>query len=204
MFYTQSNTKRGTRDFVAAAGLASKEGLLVVGYSNAGVATVRLPNATTDAPQYVLVDDGLPQNPSADPGGQFVQVLPLDPEQNIRIKAYGAGTAGTVLVMASPTANAGAQAGMVTALPAGAAKYAKIGVAEEDFVDGQLVLLRPDLGSVIVSTAVALTSAQNATTAASDLATSEALANSLQASFNALQTDVAALRAALVTNGQVH
>lgn len=204
MFYTQSNTKQGSRDFVAAAGLLAKEGLLVVGYSNAGVATVKLPTATTDSPQYLLVDDGLPQNPASDPGGQVVHVLPLDPERNIRIRAYGAGTAGTVLVMADPTANAGAQAGMVTALPATAGKYQKIGVAEEDFVDGQLVLLRPDLGGAIVSTAVALTSVQNATAAAVDLASSEALANALKASFNALQTDVAALRAALITNGQIH
>jgi hypothetical protein len=47
----------------------------------------------------------------------------------------------------------------------------------------------------------ALTSAQNATTAASDLATSEALANALQTSYNALQADVAALTAALATGG---
>ncbi|HEY5079413.1 MAG TPA: hypothetical protein VII43_06180, partial [Opitutaceae bacterium] len=146
----------------------------------------------------------LPQNPVADPGGQSVEVLPLSPEGNVRIKAYGGGVAGTILVMADPTANAGAQAGMVTALPAGAGKYVKIGVAEQDFVDGQLVLLRPDLGGSIVSTAVALTSAQNATAAAVDLATSEALANALKASFNQLQADVVALRAALVTNGQVH
>ena len=204
MFYTQSNTKQGVRDFTAAAGLANKEGLLVVGYSNSGVPTVRLPNATTDAPRYVLVDDGLPQNPSSDPGGQNVQVVPLGHESNVRIRAYGAGTAGTVVVMADPTANAGSQAGIVVAVPSAAGKYVKIGVAEEDFVDGQLVLLRPDMTTVIVSTAVALTSSQNATTAATDLTTSEALANALKASYNQLQTDVAALRAALITNGQVH
>lgn len=204
MFYSQTDTKIGYRAFIAAAGLLAKEGLLVVGYSNAGVPTVKLPTATTDNPQYVLVDDGLPQNPVSDPGGQSVEVMPFDPGQNVRIKAYGAGTAGTTLVMADPTANAGAQAGMVTALPAGAGKYVKIGVAEQDFVDGQLVLLRPDLGGSIVATAVALTSVQNATAAAVDLPTSEALANALKANYNQLQADVAALRAALVTNGQVH
>lgn len=49
----------------------------------------------------------------------------------------------------------------------------------------------------------ALTSSQNATTAATDLATSEALANALKASFNALQADVAALTAALATPAEV-
>ncbi len=50
---------------------------------------------------------------------------------------------------------------------------------------------------------VALTSSQNATTAATDLTTSEALANALKANYNQLQVDVAALRTALITLGLV-
>lgn len=48
-----------------------------------------------------------------------------------------------------------------------------------------------------VPTAVALTSGQNATAAATDLTTSEALANALKANYNALQIDVAAILTAL-------
>lgn len=44
----------------------------------------------------------------------------------------------------------------------------------------------------------ALTSSQNATAAATDLTTSEALANALKANYNQLQTDVAAMRTALL------
>ena len=50
---------------------------------------------------------------------------------------------------------------------------------------------------------VALTSSQNATAAATDLGTSEALANALKANYNQLQTDVAALRTALIGNGTI-
>ena len=57
--------------------------------------------------------------------------------------------------------------------------------------------------AAIVPTVLALTSAQNATTAAVDLATSEALANALKANYNQLQTDVAALRTALIGNGTI-
>jgi len=47
----------------------------------------------------------------------------------------------------------------------------------------------------------ALTSTQNATTAAVDLATSEALANALKTSYNALQADVAAILAIVARQG---
>ncbi|HEY1791555.1 MAG TPA: hypothetical protein VGG34_01440 [Opitutaceae bacterium] len=198
---TQSNTVIGSRQVIAAEGLYGNEGKLIVLYSNAGVPTVRMPNATTDIPTYLLIDDGLPQN-AVDNGGQYVDGLPLSPDRNERITCYGAGAAGTILVMADPTANGGAQAGMVTALPAGAGKYVQIGVAEEDFVDGQLVLLRPELKSIIVSTAVAAPAAL--TSAQIGAAPTEANFNALQADVAALLATVAALRAALATNGQVH
>jgi len=50
-------------------------------------------------------------------------------------------------------------------------------------------------------TAVSITSAQNSTVAATDLPTTEALANALKTQGNALQTDVAAIKAALVLHG---
>ncbi len=50
---------------------------------------------------------------------------------------------------------------------------------------------------------VALTSTQNATANGSDAGTTQALANSLKASYNAAQTDLAAIRAALVTLGHI-
>jgi len=54
----------------------------------------------------------------------------------------------------------------------------------------------PALGALTSAAPAALTSVQNATTAAVDLATSEALANALKANYNALQTDVVAIRTA--------
>lgn len=217
MYYTQAGTKPGHRPFVGAAGLIGFEGRLVVLSSNSGVPTVAVPTATTQIPAFLLVDDGAPSAASgqADPGGQVVECQPLDPNEQIRITGYGTGTAGCQLVMADPTANAGAQAGMVVKLPTVAGVYVQVGFAEEDFVAGQLVKIRPALQLVVVAATLvaapaALTSTQNATTAAVDLGTSEALANALKANYNALQADVAALQAkltalmaALVVNGQI-
>jgi hypothetical protein len=63
------------------------------------------------------------------------------------------------------------------------------GVVEDVTSDGVAIsILDPQR-----ATKVTLTSAQNATTAASDLATAIALANALKASFNALQADVVAI-----------
>ena len=157
MFPTQSNTKLGHRPFVGAAGLVNKEGLLVVLSSNAGVPTVALPTAVTDIPCGLLVDDGATQTSASNLAGQNVEVQPLDPGENIRIRAYNAGAAGVKLVTADPTANAGAQAGMVKAVSATPGVYVQIGVAEEDFVDGQLVLVRPALQLVRVKSADSLT-----------------------------------------------
>lgn len=51
--------------------------------------------------------------------------------------------------------------------------------------------------------ALAITSSQNATAAASDLATTEALANALKTNYNAAQVDIVAIKAALVAAGIV-
>ena len=157
MFYTQSNTKAGHRPFVGAAGLVNNEGKLLVLSSNSGVPTVALPTATTDIPQFVLVDDGATQTSASNLAGQQVQAQPLSAGENVRIRAYNAGAAGVKLVMADPTANAGAQAGMVKAIGTVAGVFVQIGVAEEDFVDGQLVLVRPALQLVRVKSADSLT-----------------------------------------------
>jgi hypothetical protein len=71
-------------------------------------------------------------------------------------------------------------------------------------VAGRILEIDADLGVWVdtsdtpVHTVAALTSSQNATTAASDLATAQALANALKTSYNALQVDVAAIRTALL------
>jgi len=64
------------------------------------------------------------------------------------------------------------------------------------------VLLTPENGKR-GPVQVALTSSQNATTAAVDLGTTEALANALKANYNQLQTDFVALRNALIGNGTI-
>jgi hypothetical protein len=188
MFPSQSNTQPGDRPFIAGANLTGFEGRLVKLISNSGTPNVILPAANADITPYVLVDDAIQ--------GGFATVKPLDPDKQVRITAKGTGTAGTILVQADPTLNSGADAGKVRALPTTPGVYVKVGEAEEDFVDGQLVLVRPSLGLMIAP--FALTTAAPATTAP---ALSEY--GFTQAQAAALLQSVIDLRAALIAAGLI-
>lgn len=129
---TQSNTKYGVISMMTVGLLAGKEGFLAV--LKPGGAS--LPTADTDAPAYII-DYG------AEPG-QDSQLKPVDTAEQIRVPLVGTCARGDRLVMAPAS---GDTAGKVTAGTSGTS----IGIAEEDGVDGQFVLIRPNLFGVRIA-----------------------------------------------------
>ena len=137
----QSNTRTGKFSVLAGEDLTSKEGYLVKMTHDTGIPEVKLPAAITEITPFV-VDEG-----SAD--AELSTVIPLAPDRNTRLKLKGTCNPGDQLCLA---AIAGADAGMVRALPASAGTYRVIAIAEEVGVEGQLVLARPcEVGNVVVS-----------------------------------------------------
>jgi len=137
----QTNTKTGEITLPASLGANLSENLLLVIYNNSGAANFRLPTALgTLYAIYIL------SQYNAFAGTASAEVP--DTNGNCRLKAYGTGNAGDALILADPTANSGAQAGMVRSAtgshaPAGGAgAIFCFGIAEEPFVDGQDVLAR--------------------------------------------------------------
>ena len=128
MHYSMSNTTQGAR--VIPAGEALTANLLLV---LAAAGTVGLPTAVDDPALYLALDDAA--------SGSDAEVLPLSGDQQIRVRAKGTGSAGAVLALADPST--AADKGKVRALPAAAGTYFSPGIAEENFVDGQLVAVRP-------------------------------------------------------------
>jgi hypothetical protein len=187
----QSDTKLGEIQLPSNTILSGLEGRLLKVINNSGAPEFSLPGSVSDLALWILSSGAaVAANPSA-------AEAPFQ-GGNARVLSYGNIVAGNILALANPTANAGAQAGMVIALPATAGLYFSPGVAEESAAANGFVKFRPCPQLILVPPA--LTSAQNATAAAVDLPTSEALANALKASYNALQADVAALSAALATS----
>lgn len=133
MSYEQSNTLPGPFPVNSAEDLSAKNGYLVELVDGGSIAEVQLPTAVTDLALYI-VDDGAVAD-------EFSTVAPLSPHRQVRIKAKGTGSAGATLVLADP--GTAADKGKVRTVPATAGLYFSPGLAEEDFVDGQLVLVRP-------------------------------------------------------------
>lgn len=129
---TQSNTQAGAIVRKANVNLTGLEGYLAKLINNAGSNEAALPTAITDRTLF-LVDDGAA-------AGENASIAPLEPGKQYRVKAKGTGVCGDPLSLA---AIAGADAGKVRKVPATAGTYHAILVAEETFVDGQLVLCRP-------------------------------------------------------------
>lgn len=96
--------------------------------------------------------------------------------------------------------------GFVQAEPGTAGTYYKVGRSKSagSYVASNVytIEVEPCAPEKLIVLA-ALTSGQNATTAASDDTTSQALANALKADYNKLQADFAALAGALATNTKV-
>lgn len=129
----QTNVQHGEKVFAAMADLDGKEGYLVKLAGPNAHPAVNLPASATDVVQFVLTDcnKGI---------GAHVSALPLSPDWNVRVWLTGTCSIGDRLVL---DPNDGTPNGKVTKLPSTAGNYRVVGIAEENGVDGQCVLLRP-------------------------------------------------------------
>jgi hypothetical protein len=183
---TQSNTVQGSRKFNSGESLVGKEGYLVALVDGGSIAELLLPLSVLTLCLF-LVDMGVAEDENSD-------AQPLVTGDERRIKAKGGGSAGDVLVLADPSTPA--DKGKVRTVPATEGAYFSPGVAQEDFVDGQLVLARvlPRLhfvgaafsGATPVATATTLTTPYGFAT---------------QAQGDAVVATVRELRAWAVANG---
>jgi hypothetical protein len=139
---TQSNTNPGgILPFVGSEDLSALSGHLAKLISSGGKPQLAAPTAITDHTPFLIIDGNA--------AGALSYVKPLNDPGNVRVVAKGAGAAGAVLVQANTATPA--DRGKVRALPATSGTYRGIGIAEEDFVEGQWVLMRPaDIGNIVV------------------------------------------------------
>ena len=138
---SQSNTHDGDILVTANEDLSTYADVLVAPYNSAGQLVVTRPAANNDYAVYVLVYGA--------PVGGKATVRPMDPNRTVRVTAKGTGNPGDLLVLADGVTTA-ADKGKVRKVPATTGTYRIVGVAEEAFVDGQLVRVRPTFGSVTV------------------------------------------------------
>lgn len=144
MFAHQSNTQKGLLRFLAGEDLSAiTTPRLATIQNNADTGALAgeivLPSAVTKHCPYLLLEG------AAD--AKLVTVAPLDTDRNFRCEAKGTGNAGALLTMADPTT--AADKGKVRDVSgAGTGTFIIVGIAEEDFVDGQWVLFRPYRHSV--------------------------------------------------------
>jgi hypothetical protein len=141
---SQSNTHEGDILITANEDLSSYADVLVAPYNSSGSLVVTRPAANNDYAVYVLVY-------GATSGGKAT-VRPLNPNRTVRVVAKGAGNPGDLLVLADGVTTA-ADKGKVRSkagLTTGSGTYRLVGIAEEAFVDGQLVRMRPTFGTVTV------------------------------------------------------
>lgn len=137
-----SNTQSSLLSVNSTATLVGKEGYLVVLASSSGKATAAVPAAITDNAVCVVEDGGA--------AGEQSTIRPIFNGGSVRVKAKGTGSAGVRLVNADPAT--AADAGKLRAIPSAAGTYAVVGLALEDFVDGQLVNILPvHIGNVVIS-----------------------------------------------------
>lgn len=137
----QTSVKNGDiNSWVGNSDFTGKENFLTKLATVSTVPTIELPAAATDTAFYVVM--------SGDISGQPTSVEVPNTGDQCRLKAYGTGNAGDLLILADPTANSGAQAGMVRSFTGSHAPssssgtYFVFGYAEEVFIDGQFVLAR--------------------------------------------------------------
>ena len=141
---SQSNTKEGDLLIAANEDLSALADVLVAPYNNAGQLSVTRPVANNDYAVYVLVYGA--------PSGGLATVRPLSPSRSVRVVAKGTGNAGALLVLADgvTTATDRGKVRSSASLTAGAGTFRLVGIAEEAFVDGQTVKVRPTFGSITV------------------------------------------------------
>jgi hypothetical protein len=177
----------GPRKINAGADLTGLEGRLVKIADAGSVPEVVVPAAVTDICPFILVREAV-HDANCD-------VLAIAGEKEVRVRANGTGSAGATLVLCDPTASSGVNAGKVETLPATQGAYFSVGIALEDFVDEQLVRVRPLPRLVHVGTAFTVAApAATAATSSTPFGYSEAQAN-------AILTNVIELRAWAVAQG---
>jgi hypothetical protein len=141
---SQSNTHEGDVLLPVGEDLSTYADVLVALYNSSGQPSVTRPVANNDYAIFVLIYGASPGNKAT--------VRPLDPIREVRVVANGAGNPGDLLVLAdgvTTPANRG-QVRSKSTLTGGSGAYRLVGIAEEAFVTGQLVKMRPTFGSITV------------------------------------------------------
>jgi hypothetical protein len=185
MQVSQTNTHPDKRVLNSAVALTDLEGRLVKLADGGSITEVDLPAAVTDLALFIVTEGGALDENS--------EVIPLLSEGNRRVRLNGTVSAGVPVVLCDPTASSGANAGKVETLPATAGIYFSPGVAEEDGVDEQLVLIRPLPRLITVAAAFSgATPANTAATSSTPFGFSEAQANALVANVRDMRTQLIA------------
>lgn len=185
MKVSQTNTQPDARVLNSAVALTGLEGRLVKLADGGSIPEVDLPGAVTDLALLIVTEGGALDQPS--------EVISLLTEGNRRVRLNGTVAAGVPVVLCDPTASSGANAGKVETLPSTAGLYFSPGIAEEDGVDEQLVLIRPLPRLIVV--AAAFTGAAPAATAATNSTPygfSQAQADALIANVREMRTQLIA------------
>ncbi len=141
---SQSNTQEGDLLLATGEDLSTYADVLVAIYNSSNLPVVTRPVGNNDYAAYLLIY-------GATAGGQAT-VRPLSPQRSVRVVASGAGNPGDLLVLADGVTTA-ATRGLVRSkatLTSGSGTYRLVGIAEEAFVTGQLVKMRPTFGTVTV------------------------------------------------------
>jgi hypothetical protein len=141
---SQSNTHEGDLLLPVGEDLSTYADVLVALYNSSGQPSVTRPAANNDYAVYVLIYGASPGNKAT--------VRPLSENRQVRVVANGAGNPGDLLVLAdgvTTPANKG-QVRSKSTLTTGSGTYRLVGIAEESFVTGQLVKMRPTFGTITV------------------------------------------------------
>lgn len=137
----QSNTQQGVFSCNAGESLVDKEGYLVKAADAGSEMEVLLPTDVADRTLYIVEEGAALDSPCI--------VRPIADGDQVRFIAKGTGSAGALLTHAAP--GTAADKGKVRTLPAGADTYFLVGIAEEDFVDGQHVRARVYKETLVVA-----------------------------------------------------
>lgn len=176
-YATQSNTLAGLLVLAAVAATCQVEGQLAK-LGSTGLTDIA---AAADLATYLVLERG----------SDDATVFPLtEGGENCRIRLNGTCQKGDVLVLAT-----GGDLGKVTKLAAQTGKLFRVGIAEEDGEDEQLVLVRPMPGFIFGATA--FTGATPAATAA----TNSTPYGFSQTQADAIVANVREMRAALIAAG---
>ncbi len=177
VYSTQTNTLAGILVMAAVAANCATEGNL----AKLGSTGLADPAAAGDLAMWLILGRGT----------DTATVFPLtEGGENCRVRLNGTCSKGDVIVLAT-----GGDLGKATALAAQTGKLFRVGIAEEDGVDEQLLLIRPMPGFIYAG--IAFTGATPANTAA----TASTPYGFAQAQADALVANVREMRAALITHG---